>query len=316
MKMKNLGSTGLLVSELCIGTLPMGPLQSNIDLDKGAEVLLEAMENGVNFFDTAQMYRTYPYLQKACKQYGKEVIIASKSAVCDYRGMEEAIIEALRELKRDYIDIFHIHAARADGSVFEKRAGAIEALLKAKEKGYVRFSGISAHNPALVALAAGAEEFDLVFPLINKIGLGILAGTLDEMLAAIGLVHSAGKAMYGMKALAGGHLAGDMLDAVNYVRSVPGIDAVSIGVVSREELSLQLKIFNEEMIDPTLLFRTKAQKQIKILPNLCSSCGACIKYCPNGALSFAGKFPAPDPQKCVFCGYCTPVCPEFAIRVK
>ncbi|MCL1873475.1 MAG: aldo/keto reductase [Clostridiales bacterium] len=316
MKMNTLGSTGLIVSELCIGTLPMGPLQSNIDVDKGAEILLEAMENGVNFFDTAQMYRTYPYLQKACKQYGKEVIIASKCAACDYKSMEDAIVEAMRELNRDHIDIFHVHAARADGSVFEKRAGAIEALLKAKEKGYVRFTGISAHNPALVALAAGAEEFDLVFPLINKIGLGILAGTLEDMLASIELVHSRGKAMYAMKALAGGHLAGDMPDAVNYVRSIPGIDAVSIGVVTLEELSLQLKIFNDEKIDPAILAKTKAQKQLKILPNLCSSCGTCIKYCPNGALSFEGKLPAPDPKKCVFCGYCTPVCPEFAIRVK
>ena len=68
MKKNTLGSTGLKVSELCVGTLPMGPLQSNVPLDTGADILLAAMEGGVNFFDTAQMYKSYPYLKKASKQ--------------------------------------------------------------------------------------------------------------------------------------------------------------------------------------------------------------------------------------------------------
>ena len=71
MKMNKLGSTGLIVSELCVGTLPMGPLQSNVSVDAGAEFLCAAMENGVNFFDTAQMYKTYAYLKKASELFGK-----------------------------------------------------------------------------------------------------------------------------------------------------------------------------------------------------------------------------------------------------
>ena len=67
MKKNILGSTGLSISELCVGTLPMGPLQCNLSVDAGADILLESMEKGVNFFDTAQMYGSYPYLKKACK---------------------------------------------------------------------------------------------------------------------------------------------------------------------------------------------------------------------------------------------------------
>jgi len=316
MKTNTLGSTGLAVSELCIGTLPMGPLQSDVPLEKGAEVLLRAMENGVNFFDTAQLYRSYSYIREASRQYSGDVIVSSKSTAADYKGMEDAIVEAMRELDRDYVDIFLVHAARADESVFQKREGAIEALLKAKEKGYVRFTGISTHHTGLVARSARAPEFDIVYPLINKLGLGILGGGLKEMLESIRLVCQSGKGIFAMKVLSGGHLVGDMLDAIGFVRAIPGMQAVSVGVTSLEELNLQLRIFNNEKIDPSVLVGLKSRKQLKIMPSLCSSCGTCVKNCPNGALSMTGKIPVPDPGKCVLCGYCTPACPEFAIRLK
>ena len=230
--------------------------------------------------------------------------------------MEEAISEALRELKRDYVDIFLLHAARADETAFEKRAGAIEALLKAKEKGYVRCVGLSTHNVGLAAAAAKKPEMDVVFPLVNKGGLGILGGGLPEMLSAIDQLRQAGKGMYAMKVLAGGCLVGDMLDAVSFVRAIPGMNSISVGVTSMGELNLQLQIFNGEEIDKARLASLKAVKQLKIMPFLCSSCGTCVRACPNGALSLVDKLPVPDPKKCVLCGYCTPVCPEFAIRLK
>jgi aryl-alcohol dehydrogenase-like predicted oxidoreductase len=315
MKTNTFGSTGLAVSELCVGTLPMGPLQTNVSLDTGAEILLMAMENGVNFFDTAQMYRSYPYLKKACKQYGKDVIIASKSTAADYKGMEDAITEAMRELDREYIDIFHLHAARVDETVFEQRAGAIEALIKAKEKGYVRFTGISSHHVRAVAKAAQVPEIDIIYPIINKAGMGILGGGMQEMLKSIELVHKSNKGMYAMKVLAGGHLVEGMLDAIGYVRAIPGMHSVSVGVTTTEELKLQLRIFNDEEIDPASLAGLKANKKLKIMPFLCKSCGICVKSCPNNALSMPDKLPVPDLQKCVLCGYCTPNCPEFAIRL-
>jgi aryl-alcohol dehydrogenase-like predicted oxidoreductase len=316
MKVNVFGSTGLAVSELCIGTLPMGPLQSNVSLDTGAEILLKAMENGVNFFDTAQVYRAYPYLHKACKQYDKDVIIASKCIAADYEGMENAIVEAMRELGRDYVDIFHLHAARVDETVFEKRADAIMALLKAKEKGNIRFIGIAAHNAKVVAKAVSIPEIDVIYPLINKVGMGILGGGLPEMLQAIDLVRQSGKGMYGMKALAGGHLVGDMLDAIRYVRSIAGMQSVSVGVTTVEELNLQIRIFNDEEIDPASLVGLKKKKLPKVIPFLCKACNACIEVCPNDALVMEDNVPVVIPDKCVICGYCTPVCPEFAIRLK
>jgi len=315
MKRRVLGSTGLEVSELCIGTLPMGPVQANIPVETGSAILLKAAENGVNFFDTAQMYRTYPYLKKVVQQFGNDVVISSKCASPEYKGMEEAITEALRELGRDYIDIFLLHAARVDETVFEQRAGALEALVKAKEKGYIRFAGISSHHVAAVAKAASVPEIDIVYPIINKAGIGILGGGLPEMLNSIETVRKSGKGMFAMKALAGGHLVGELLDAIGYVRAIPGMEVVSVGVVKEEELDLQLRIFNGEKIDPASLAGLKASKQLKIVPSLCKSCWLCVDSCPNGALSKGETVPHVDKGNCVLCGYCTPACPQFAIRL-
>jgi aryl-alcohol dehydrogenase-like predicted oxidoreductase len=62
LRKKTLGQTGLFVSELCLGALPMGPLQLNLDPGEGARVVARALDLGVNFVDTAQSYRTYSHL--------------------------------------------------------------------------------------------------------------------------------------------------------------------------------------------------------------------------------------------------------------
>ena len=51
MKINQLGQTGILVSELCFGTLVMGPLQANLSIQDGSELLSFAFDLGINFFD-------------------------------------------------------------------------------------------------------------------------------------------------------------------------------------------------------------------------------------------------------------------------
>lgn len=60
-----LGRTGLAVSCVGIGVLPMGPGQLDLPLDEGASVICDALRRGINFIDTAQYYRTYPYIRRA-----------------------------------------------------------------------------------------------------------------------------------------------------------------------------------------------------------------------------------------------------------
>ena len=60
-----LGQSGISVSCVGIGVLPMGPGQLDLPLDEGASVICDALRRGINFIDTAQYYRTYPYIRRA-----------------------------------------------------------------------------------------------------------------------------------------------------------------------------------------------------------------------------------------------------------
>jgi aryl-alcohol dehydrogenase-like predicted oxidoreductase len=315
MKQNILGSTGIKVSELCFGILPMGPMQTNISVEDGAQILCEGMNSGINFFDTAQMYRTYPHLAKAMKMYGKDIVINSKSVAESYEDMEKAIQEAMRELDRDYIDGFLLHGSRANPDIFEKRAGAWDCLQDYKEKGYVRAIGVAAHNVHIIEQAADMPELDIIFPIINIKGLGILGGSREDMLAAIEKGRLTNKGIYGMKALAGGSLLGILPEAINYVRNIPGIHSLALGMVNQKELEMNLRIFEGEELTEEELKGLKVDKYLHIM-GWCTGCGSCAEACPNYAISVMENRAVVDTDKCVLCGYCTPSCPDFAIRMR
>ena len=65
MKKNKLGHTGLEVTIAGFGVLPMGPSQLALPVEEGAEIIRYALKQGINFIDTAQYYRTYPYISKS-----------------------------------------------------------------------------------------------------------------------------------------------------------------------------------------------------------------------------------------------------------
>ena len=67
MQKKFLGNTGIKVSIAGFGVLPMGPSQLSLPVEEGAKIIAYALEHGINFLDTAQYYRTYPYISSALK---------------------------------------------------------------------------------------------------------------------------------------------------------------------------------------------------------------------------------------------------------
>lgn len=315
MKKHSLGKTGIKVTELCFGALPIGPLQANISVEKGAKLIRAALERGINFIDTAEAYKTYSHIIKALEGYNGEVIIATKSSTKTYKKMEQSIKDALESLGRSYIDIFLLHAARVTPSVFEERTGALKCLNDYKAKGVIRAIGISTHVMEIVSRAAEVKEIDIIFPIINKLGMGIIDGSVDDMVKAISGAHRVGKGLYAMKALAGGHLIDQLEESFNFVRNIRGISSIAVGMVNQEELELNLKIFNNEKIPPELLTqKIKPGKRLFIL-SFCKGCGTCIKTCPNNALSLENGKAVVDHKLCILCGYCNPVCPEFAIRL-
>lgn len=310
-----LGNTGIKVSKLCFGALPVGPLQKNLPIEVSGEIIAYALKRGVNFIDTAQAYGTYPHIKAALDKVDFRPVIATKSGAETYESMEKAINEALEGMEIDYIDIFHLHAARADVGVFEERKGALQCLLDYKKKGIIKAVGISTHSVKVVEAAAAREDIDVVFPLINKIGRGILQGTVEEMEKAIELCLKNGKGIYLMKVLGGGTMIDDYDSSMEYVMNLKGQYSIAIGMISNEEIDYNVRYFNGERdLEGIITIRNK--KIIRVSQHMCVACGTCIQTCHSGAIDFDESEKAfIDQSKCIQCGYCVAVCPEFCIRV-
>lgn len=314
MKKNRLGKTDLFVTELCFGALPFGPLQKRVDPDECAEIVAEALRSGINFIDTAQMYQTYEPIRRAIAATGIRPVIASKSTASGYEDMRKAVEDALKQLDTDYIDIFLLHAARTDESVFTGRADAIRCLLDYKAKGIIKAVGISAHSVRTVRAAAHNGDMDIVFPILNISGIGILHGTREEMEEAISECVANGKGVYIMKALGGGTLIDDYDRAMSYARSIPGAASVAVGMVSRQELSYNIRYFNGELDDTDVIQAGQAKRFI-VVKTLCTNCGKCRTTCPNEAIDESEGVSVIREAKCLTCGYCVSACGEFAIRM-
>ncbi len=317
MKYVPLGkTTGLKVSELCFGVLSMGPLQANLNPKEGGLLLKKAYEKGINFIDTAELYGTYPHIRESLQGIKEEdVIIASKSLASEYKDMEQSVTDCLKALGRSYIDIFHLHSAKSEADVFEKKSGALQCLLDYKEKGLIRAVGISTHNVDVVKAAALVPEIDIVYPIINKAGLGIINGTTEDMLQAIRLCKKHDKGLYAMKVLGGGTLLHSYQEALDFARGIDGMDSISIGMINEKELHLNLTYFNDLPIKESMLPECVSGKKVVILQNICKKCGKCITACPNNAITITNDIVTVDESRCLLCGYCHPACPEFGIRI-
>lgn len=310
-----LGKIGIEVTRLCFGALPLGPLQKNLSVAEGAKVIAYGLNCGINFIDTAQGYKTYPHIKAALDDTGLCPVIATKSTATDYEGMEEAVLEALEALDVEYIDIFHLHAARANPEIFDERGEALKCLMDYKKKGLIKAVGISTHSVKVVEAAAHRNDIDVVFPLINKIGRGVLEGTVPEMEKAMDTCITNGKGVYLMKVLGGGTMIDDYESSMEYAMNLSENYSIAIGMISKEEVEFNIKYFSG-IRDLGDIIRIKNKKEIRVSQGMCIGCGTCISVCHSDAIDFDENEKAfIDQSKCIQCGYCIAACPEFSIRV-
>ena len=103
--------------------------------------------------------------------------------------------------------------------------------------------------------------------------------------------------------------------SINYVRNIAGISSVVVGIISEDELELNIKIFNNEEISQELFYQEIKPNKKLFISSFCVGCGTCVKTCPNHALSLINGKTVVDHKLCILCGYCNSVCPEFAIRL-
>ncbi|MGI6037152.1 MAG: aldo/keto reductase [Limnochordia bacterium] len=302
------------VSRLCFGSLALGPLQNRLPLSEGAALLREGLEMGINFIDTADLYGTYPYIREALKGYAGEVIIASKSYAVTAEEMAQTVERARRELDRDRIEIWLLHEQESAHTLRGHR-GAIDYLLEAKERGIIGSIGLSTHHIAGVRAGAVHEDMEIIMPLINKTGIGIVDGTAEEMCQAMELAQQMGKGLFGMKPLGGGHLRTRAEEALQFCLGLDSLASIAVGMKSRAELLMNIKLFQGEPIENDLRASVQATPRALHVESWCLGCGACVEACSAQALSIVDDRCRVDSSRCILCGYCGAACPDFALKI-
>src|ERR1700761_1385738 len=162
MQYVNLGSTGLKVSRLCFGTMTYGSKKWRewiLEEEESKPFLRQALEAGINFFDTADIYSvgvSEEILGRALKEFGPsrdKVVIATKvfNAMGDdpnQKGLSRkhilhAIDDSLRRLGTDYVDLYQIH--RFDASTpIDETLRALDDVVRAGKALYIGASAMYA----------------------------------------------------------------------------------------------------------------------------------------------------------------------------
>jgi len=314
MKYVKLGNTGIEVSRLCFGGLIIGPLQVNLPVSQGAEVIAKAFELGVNFIDTAELYGTYPHIREAIRRFGKKPVIATKSYAYSAEDAKKSLEKARKELDVDVIDIFLMHEQESRLTLRGHRE-ALEYYLSAKEKGLIRAVGVSTHNIEVVEACADMPEIDVIHPLINKSGIGIGDGNINDMLTVVKRAYGCGKGIYSMKPLGGGNLLSSYDECIKFVLDLPYIHSTALGMQSVEEVIMNVSVFNGEEVPKEIKAALAKRTKRLHIDYWCEGCGRCVERCRQNALELIKGKAVVNHEKCVLCGYCGSVCPQFAIKI-
>jgi len=313
MEYRTLGNTGITVSRLCFGALTMGPLQSNLAPEQAGAIMAYAFDQGVRFVDAAQLYGVYPHIREALRRTRHEIVVSSKAYAYEYQQAIDAVEEARKGLDRDVVDIFMLHEQESEHTLRGHRP-ALEALYDLKAKNIIRAVGISTHYIAGVR-AAARLGLDVIHPLINVDGWGIVDGSRDEMAAAIADAHAAGIGIYTMKAFGGGNLHKKAADCLRYALSRPFADSIAIGMQSIDEVDANCGFFETGAFTPAQEAALAAKNRHIHIEDWCVGCGNCAAHCPQGALQVCDGIAQVNREKCVLCCYCNAFCGEYAIRV-
>jgi predicted aldo/keto reductase-like oxidoreductase len=312
-----LGGTGLEVSEVGFGGIPIIPLPKN----EAVSIVKYCFDLGITFFDTANMYPTSEEkIGIALKTVRDQVVIATKTTQRDADGAAAHIDTSLKQLKTDWIDIYQVHNV-SNGETLEQilaPQGAYEAIVRARDAGKIRFIGISSHSiqTAMEALKTGLFQ-TLQFPF------NFIENDPEDELFPFACQNDVG--IIGMKPLGGGlleraDLCFGFLQQHPHVVPIPGIRA-------KREADQIIEWYRH----PQRLSRSDLKEMQKIQTVLgekfCHRCEYCMpceqgvqipsvlifqaaakRLSPEGVSAWLAKA-MESVTECIECGQCEEKCP-------
>lgn len=156
MKKRQIGSSELVVSEIGLGCMSLGT-----DKKKASEILSAALDGGINYLDTADLYdfgTNEEIVGSVLKGRRQEIILATKAGNrwneakdswtwdASPAYLKQAVKNSLKRLQTDYIDLFQLHG----GTMEDDHEAIIEAFEDLVKEGVIRYYGISSIRPNVI----------------------------------------------------------------------------------------------------------------------------------------------------------------------
>jgi aryl-alcohol dehydrogenase-like predicted oxidoreductase len=225
MRYNRLGSTGLIVSELCLGAMTFGTKPgrfggvAGLDQDASTALLKQAVDAGINFIDTANVYtegQSEEFTGGAIKALGlarKDVVIATKAMGAMGKGPNDAGISrfhlmhqidaSLKRLGTDHVDLYQIHGWDSQTPMEE----ALRALDDIVRSGRARYVGVSNWPAWSIMKALGLSERLGLEKFVSLQAYYTVAGR-DLEREIVPMLRSEGVGLMVWSPLAGGLLSG------------------------------------------------------------------------------------------------------------
>ncbi len=170
LKRRRLGKTGLHVTEIGFGGIPI----QRVSEEEAIRVVKRCHELGINYYDTARGYTTSEErIGKVLEGVREDVYVATKSHAKTAKELRENLETSLRNLRTDYLDLYQLHNVTGEGwKTLSAPGGGFEELLKIKEEGVARHIGVTSHSPTfLTQIVGGGSSFETVMVGYNYIAL-------------------------------------------------------------------------------------------------------------------------------------------------
>ena len=273
---RTLGRTGLKITVVSFGAM----------LTPEPEVIRVAMEQGVNYIDTARKYmggKNEEIVGKAVKGMRDKVFIASKT-LPESKTKAEIIRDvetSLKTLGTDHIDVIQLHNLTDKRRIFI--AETREALAELKKQGKVRFCGVTTHQNEAEVLNALVDDPDRFFDTC-LVKYNFQAA--KEVSAAIDRAASAGIGIIAMKTQAGGYKTAAMgrisphQAALKWALQNPKVTAAIPGMKDMKQLREDIAVMGMPFTYADV--RRLDLYAEAIAPFYCNFCGSCEAGCPRG----------------------------------
>ena len=191
-----LGRTGYQISPVVYGAI----IHMNETQEDANRLVGYAVERGVNYFDVAPSYGDAQQLMgPALAPFRKDVCLACKTVMRTREESRRELLESLKVLQTDYLDVYQLHAVttQEDVDTIFGPDGAMETFLWARREGLIRNIGMSTHHEANGLKAMDLYDFDTILYPMNW-ALGLATGWGDRMAER---VQKTGAGLLAMKTL-------------------------------------------------------------------------------------------------------------------